>query len=501
MARCRWLAGTATVAAGMAALATVAAGQPRRVLEGPPGVPSLWFKTVTESLSVYRVPGMEVPALARIVSSFMNLAFECTGTYDSSGVVYTDAFGQPLPAVADEADRTDVNVDLCAAAAVIGVKRRYFGDAVAEKMHAAGVKEGVDLPRTLDDCPDASVASPACYGLTLLERLVANHLDVDGYNELGTDGRRRGDRSPPAPYKDVVTGYKPVNKPGRVRHLTRWVPLVEDLWGWGTYVRQTVTHPQASQAKPVLLPAAVLARATSAPPYRHADAYAPNFRCGSRRGRSPAADPDGLCKKAVVVRDAVKAATMEQKTIATWFDVKIGSLSTFPVLNGLNLTLPQYFTMEYTVNNLLYDTMTLVWREKLRADAVRPATLVPSILDPSFAPHVRTMPHSEYPSASACFCRVFLDALRVFGGDEVSLGNKFYKGDFGRDLPSRDFTVSFKDTDEMARVCGQSRVWAGLHFQDAVDEGARLCSGLAKEGLKVAGCRARGSRRLPKCRT
>lgn len=232
MARCRWLAGTATVAAGMAALATVAAGQPRRVLEGPPGVPSLWFKTVTESLSVYRVPGMEVPALARIVSSFMNLAFECTGTYDSSGVVYTDAFGQPLPAVADEADRTDVNVDLCAAAAVIGVKRRYFGDAVAEKMHAAGVKEGVDLPRTLDDCPDASVASPACYGLTLLERLVANHLDVDGYNELGTDGRRRGDRSPPAPYKDVVTGYKPVNKPGRVRHLTRWVPLVEDLWGW-----------------------------------------------------------------------------------------------------------------------------------------------------------------------------------------------------------------------------------------------------------------------------
>lgn len=251
---------------GVAALAAVAAGQPRRVLFGPPGIPSLWFKTVTESLAVYRVPGLEVPALARIVSTFMNLGFECTGTYDGSGVVYTGAWGEPLPAVAAVKDRTDVNVDLCAASAVIGVMRRYFGDAVAEKMHAAGVKEGVDLPRTLADCPDASVDSPACYGLTLLARMVKNHLNVDGFNELGTDRRSRRDRSPPAPFKDVVTGYKPVNQPGRVRHLTRWVPLVEDLWGWGTYVRQTITHAQASRATPVLLPAAVLARATSPRP-------------------------------------------------------------------------------------------------------------------------------------------------------------------------------------------------------------------------------------------
>lgn len=496
MARLSLAAVAATVVVATATLLSGAAGQPRRRLIGPPGVPSLWFNTLSATLDVYRQPGFEVPALARIVTTFLGLAFECTGTYDPSGVVYTDAYGERLPAVGSSKVQSEEAIDLCAAASSLAMYRRYFGDAVAEKMHAAGVEEeGVDLPRTLDDCDDASVDHPACYGLTLTQRMIKNHLERDGFNELGTDG----DGPVVAPYTDVVTGYAPVNTPERVKHLTRWVALDQDLWGWGTYIRQKITHPQASRATPMLLPRSVLRKATSPPPYRHPDAYAPDFKCGRRGGSGGRGDPDRLCAKAAAVRDAVRESTMEQRTIAAWFDVKIGSLTTFPVLLGLNLTLAQYFTMEYTVNGLLYDSMMLVWREKLRHDAVRPASLVRSILDPSFTPALRTMPHSEYPSASACFCRVFLDALRVFGGDEVQLGNSFFAGDFGPELPSQDFNVTFRDTAHMARVCGQSRLWAGLHFPDAIDAGADLCSGLAVEGLRVAGCRARGSRRLPDC--
>lgn len=149
---------------------------------------------------------------------------------------------------------------------------------------------------------------------------------------------------------------------------------------------------------------------------------------------------------------------MERRKSAAWFDVKVGSRTTFPVLLGLNLTLAQYFTMDYTVNGLLYDSMMLVWREKLRHDAVRPACLDRSILDTSVTPALRTMPHSEYPSASACFLHVFLDALRVFEGDEVQLGNSFFVGDFGPDLPSRNFNGTFRDTTHMARVCERSRL-------------------------------------------
>ncbi|KAK1859609.1 hypothetical protein I4F81_002204 [Pyropia yezoensis] len=131
------------------------------------------------------------------------------------------------------------------------------------------------------------------------------------------------------------------------------------------------------------------------------------------------------------------------------------------------MSFAEYLIAELAMNAGVYNSMLLVWQEKLRADAVRPVTLVPRILgggrDSAFVPPIRTMPHSEYPSASACVCTAFTDALRYFGGDapEVSHVFEFPPNRFRPGVPPRALTVRFSNLAAISSTCGDSRVWGG----------------------------------------
>lgn len=507
------------------------------VLGSPPGasaqgllplfraLPPLHAVLLGASAPLYAKP-IEAPFEFRFNAALTAAEYDCLPVYGVRDG-YVPARGGAAPGRAPPANRTEDALVRCHAGAKVAVTAAFFGTTATAPLYAAAAGLGVTLPRGCppgapcgdDGCGAGAVtvaAPPACVGYHLVARAALDAIADDGFN---ADGRLGG-----APYSDATTGYAPVNRPGGVRALLRWVPLVEDVLGFGSFVTQRFTFPQASLAKPALVPAAVLDALRAPPPYTSPGWYRADFRCPSAAGaagncsgggddvhqrdvyRCSAADPDRLCEQAAVVVAAVDAATEEQRVLSHWFDQKSTSLALFPFsLPSLsNFSYADYLVAEMVLNAVNHDATRVVWAEKRRHDAARPASLIPSILRGTpaadrFTPTLRTMPHPEYPSGSACICRAFGDTLRAFGGDALPLRWQFAPGMYGTGLPSAPLAVSWRSIDELVAACGASRVSAGLHFEQAVVEAEKLCAPVATAALRVAACRAPGTPGLPSC--
>lgn len=117
----------------------------------------------------------------------------------------------------------------------------------------------------------------------------------------------------------------------------------------------------------------------------------------------------------------------------------------------------------------------------------------------SFQAFIRVMPHSEYPSGSACLCttyREFSDGFtsQHYSGvmNDIPYGPKAgghsnnCNGEVGEGLPTVGCSYSFslKDMTELEEVCGQSRLWGGMHFTKSVPAGHELCGGLGTLALE-----------------
>uniref|UniRef100_A0A7S3Z7G8 Vanadium-dependent haloperoxidase NapH1-like second helical-bundle domain-containing protein n=1 Tax=Lotharella globosa TaxID=91324 RepID=A0A7S3Z7G8_9EUKA len=172
-----------------------------------------------------------------------------------------------------------------------------------------------------------------------------------------------------------------------------------------------------------------------------------------------------------------------------------------------------FWSTQTLLSTALYDGVILVWREKVIFDAIRPTTLAQTIgrgtaftyagpygsnfggpfvdgpeviKQTEFEPVIRTMPHSEYPSASACVCQAFFDALAdKLGSDSITppatLGIQAGGTRNSPGLrPVEDVNLIFNLWSEMNTLCGQSRLFGGMHFTKAVPAGANLCKNIGK---------------------
>jgi len=498
-----WRRAPAAAAAVLLLLAlALLAVTPQTTVAQPPSLPIpvvlLLIADTINSLSDN--PALEAPFEFRLNAATALPTFDCVGIYAPNARRYRAWDGTAVRR-APPALRSDDAIGLCAAAAIGVVDAHLFGAAAVESLYAATAAGGFDVPRGNDSRCGAAVPRSAigCTGVAVGRRYIAAQLERDGMNADGRVGVPPGGR--PRPFFDAVTGYAPVNGPAAgVTRLTRWMPLVEDVRGAGTYAVQSVTAAQTSRAKPVLVPARRLRRLRVPPPYKSPDAYAPDFVCGGRHR-----DPDGLCAKARAVLDAGRHLTDRRRTLITWFDRKASSIAALPLrLLERQLPFADYLALEFALGAFSWDATVAVWGEKLRHDAVRPASLIPSILrrtraGAAWAPAIRTMPHAEYPSASAAICSGFALLFRTAGGDALNLTVPFAAGAVGDGLPAAPFVERFADAAAIATACADSRVWGGLHFPDAVDAGQKLGEAVAKEVLAVVACRAPGTPWLPPC--
>lgn len=112
----------------------------------------------------------------------------------------------------------------------------------------------------------------------------------------------------------------------------------------------------------------------------------------------------------------------------------------------------------------LHDAFISCWQEKYASDRVRPEAAINKLLDPSWRPLLQTPPFPEYSSGhSVASSSVAVVLTRLFGDNFSYTDNsEVYFG-----LPERKFGSFY----EAAREAAVSRIYGGIHFRDACEQG------------------------------
>ncbi len=119
----------------------------------------------------------------------------------------------------------------------------------------------------------------------------------------------------------------------------------------------------------------------------------------------------------------------------------------------------------------LMDAFMCCWDEKFRSNRIRPETAIRKQIDPQWKPLLQTPPFPEYLSGHSVASSASATILTHYFGDNFAYVDTI-EVKYG--LPSRPFT-SFKAA---AQEAGVSRLYGGIHFEDAINNGA-------EQGAKV----------------
>ncbi|MGV3538963.1 MAG: vanadium-dependent haloperoxidase [Rufibacter sp.] len=116
------------------------------------------------------------------------------------------------------------------------------------------------------------------------------------------------------------------------------------------------------------------------------------------------------------------------------------------------------------VSVALMDGFVACWDEKFRSNRIRPETAIRKYLDPTYKPLLQTQPFPEYLSGHSTISAASAVILTHYFGDHFKYTDTVEER-FG--LPARSFT-SFQ---EAALEAGISRLYGGIHFMDAIENG------------------------------
>jgi hypothetical protein len=116
------------------------------------------------------------------------------------------------------------------------------------------------------------------------------------------------------------------------------------------------------------------------------------------------------------------------------------------------------------VATTLHDAFISCWQEKFSSDRIRPAAAINQYLDQEWRPLLQTPPFPEYSSGHSVASSAAAVVLTKMLGDDFSFidTSEVYFG-----LPERPFN-SFAEAASEAAV---SRVYGGIHFRDACEQG------------------------------
>lgn len=326
---------------------------------------------------------------------------------------------------------------------------------------------------------------------TRLARMLAH----DGWNAQG-EWSRRHNRQP----FDDYTGYAPVNPVQQLRFPFRWQPLMETGPSIGRFYYQKHVIPQLGRVRPLLLSTEELVSRFVKAPYRDMNA--------TELVGEDAEYMDELVREVV---DTSANLTPQQKFLARWWENKFTSTGIFATLYMHMLQFDRKFMVRWGLGEMLamHDATVLAWKEKRRHDAVRPKTIIQhfyknetfeafepvqnevvSMVGRDWEPLIGTQPHSEYPSASSCICTAFADhgteMLKEYAA-ETGMASEpplTYHTKFNI-LPLETDGIEhvlFNSLEEAGRTCGDSRLWAGVHFSPSILAGRSLGSGLGQMG-------------------
>lgn len=177
--------------------------------------------------------------------------------------------------------------------------------------------------------------------------------------------------------------------------------------------------------------------------------------------------------------------TEEQKLIASFWDcnpfflvqqghVSYGTKKISPGGHWMGITgivclqqqLPLAETVRWhtLVGLTMADAFISCWKEKYTSQRIRPETYINQRLDAAWRPLLQTPPFPEYTSGHSVVSTSVALVLTALAGDKFSFTDTSEE-EYG--LPARRFS----SLNQAAREAAVSRIYGGIHFRDAVENG------------------------------
>merc|ERR1711879_464613 len=310
----------------------------------------------------------------------------------------------------------------------------------------------------------------------------------DGINQLGDFNGQKYNRKS---FKNTID-YKPINTAEELNDPSRWQPSIESD-GKGRFFSQMFITPHFGKAKPYT--------------FEDPDTYkvAPHGRRlrNTRDRRIYKQTTDEVLEYSAALTDEQKIKTQffEDKVVSVLMAIGYTAMSRGLGIDGFTV-------LSLLTDIALWDTLIVVWNEKIRWDAVRPWTAlkylygnkaltawggpyngtVNDIPADQWMSYLPSPDHPEYPSATAGLCYTFASAMRTYLGDDnldwtVTLPKGSSRIEPGS-VPAQDIVTTYDTFSDFAYECGQSRLWAGVHYQDAVDNIKVVATKIGKDAAK-----------------
>ena len=112
------------------------------------------------------------------------------------------------------------------------------------------------------------------------------------------------------------------------------------------------------------------------------------------------------------------------------------------------------------------DAFISCWDEKYRSNLIRPETLINQVLDEDWYPVLQTPPFPEYTSGHSVVSGAASVILTDFFGDNIAFDDDT---ELPYDLPIR----SYKSFTHAAEEAAISRLYGGIHYRKAIEEGLK----------------------------
>jgi hypothetical protein len=198
-------------------------------------------------------------------------------------------------------------------------------------------------------------------------------------------------------------------------------------------------------------------------------------------------------RQAARVYEAVRQLTTERLEIARFWADNPGETATPPghwvalecqLATDLDLGLDEAADLYARVGVALADAFIACWHAKYAANVIRPVTYIRQHIDPRWGPLLMTPPFPEYPSGHSVASGAAAEVLT----DRLGARPFIDRTHDGRRLRARSF-ASFHAAAEEA---GLSRLYAGIHYPMAIDEGLQQgrCIGRRVNALRTRRGRA-----------
>ncbi|MDO1445080.1 vanadium-dependent haloperoxidase [Rhodocytophaga aerolata] len=128
------------------------------------------------------------------------------------------------------------------------------------------------------------------------------------------------------------------------------------------------------------------------------------------------------------------------------------------------LSLAETIRWHALVGITMSDAFISCWKEKFRSNRIRPETFINTHVDPDWRPLLQTPPFPEYTSGHSVVSSAVSTLLTTLAGENFAYTD-ITEVEFG--VPARSFT-SFKQAAQEAAI---SRLYGGIHYRDAIDNG------------------------------